>query len=780
MDKILLDGAMGTRLLQAGMETGQLPEVWGMTHPEVLERIHREYVEAGAEIILADTFCANPLKLKGSGWEAEEVIQSNVRTAGKAAGGRARVALDIGPLGKMMEPLGDMTFEEAYRAFARMVRAGAAAGADLVFIETMSDLSEARAAVLAAREHSALPVFVTMTFEKNGRTFSGTEAGAMAVTLDRLGVDALGVNCSLGPAEVRPVVERMLALTDKPLIVKPNAGLPDPETGRYNLDAAEFARQMAVYPALGVRYLGGCCGTGPEYISALRGLGQVAGRKAAARDVLCSKSRVVPLSGVRIIGERINPTGKKRFQQALREGDLDYIMARAVEQEEAGADVLDINVGLPGIDEKRTMEQVVRAVQSVTDLPVMIDSSSPEVIEAGLRAACGRAVINSVNGEEEKLRAILPLARRYGAAVVGLCLDEKGLPAGAEERLQIARRIVSRAAQEGLAPEDLLIDCLTMTAASAQSQAMETLRAVTRVRRELGTHACLGVSNISFGLPCREILTASFLTMAMYAGLDMPIVNPNRTEILDAVACFRALEGEDQGFESYTRRFALRRGQEQAAAAAPAPEERAEGLLGAVLRGMAGETERLTRALLEDTDPMEVVEKHLIPALDEVGDRYEKGTLFLPQLLSASSAAQRGFAAVKARMTESGRNETQKGPILLATVEGDIHDIGKNIVKVVLENYGYTVVDLGKDVPAERVALEVARLQAPMLGLSALMTTTVPAMEKTIRLVREKCPGCFILVGGAVLTPEHAARIGADAYAGDAKAAADAARRVLG
>ena len=784
MDNLILDGAMGTRLIERGMGAGELPEVWGMLHPEILEGIHREYVDAGSRVIYADTFCANPRKLKNSPYSPEEVIRSNILTAKRAAGNRARVAMDVGPLGAMMAPLGDMAFEEAYDSFARMLKAGEEAGADLCVFETMTDLKEVRAGVLAARENTHMEIWVTMTFEKNGRTFAGTDAGAMALTLDRLGVDALGVNCSLGPGELKEIVEKILRYTDLPVIVKPNAGLPDPETGAYALGSADFAREMAVYPPMGVRMLGGCCGTGSEYIRALAALPPAAPRDKRRADALCSAGHVIDLSGVRVIGERINPTGKKRFQQALREGDMDYIAARAIEQEEAGADLLDINVGLPGIDEKETMLKVIRAVQAVTDLPLMIDSSSPEVIEAALRETCGRAVVNSVSGDEKKLRSILPLVKKYGAMVVGLCMDESGIPDSAEKRVSVGRRIVEAAAGYGIPPQDILLDCLTLTAASMQDQAMETLKAVARVRGELKTHACLGISNISFGLPCRELITSSFLTQALYAGLDMPILNPNQQAIMDAVYCFRALSGEDQGLGAYTSRFADRISPAPAANAntspARAPGPALDPVAEAVIRGLGGETEALVRGLLQTSEPMEVVEKHLIPALDEVGERYDKGRLFLPQLISASSAAQRGFAAVREAIAARGGEEKRKGPILIATVEGDVHDIGKNIVKAVLENYGYAVRDLGKDVPAEAVAKAVRETGCRLLGLSALMTTTVPAMERTIRLVRETCPGCLVMVGGAVLTADHAKRIGADFYARDAKAAADIAKKALG
>lgn len=776
---ILLDGAMGTMLQAAGLGLGERPELFGLEHPEVVEGVHRAYLEAGSRVLYANTFGANAHKLSGTGYTVEEVIAANVSTARRVAGDRAKVALDVGPIGELLEPLGTLSFEEAYEIYGQMVRAGEAAGADLVVFETMTDLAEVRAAVLAAREQSEkkLPIWVTMSFETSGRTFTGTTVACMACTLSALGVDAMGINCSLGPKEILPLIREMGEWTAKPLIVKPNAGLPDPATGQYDMDAAEFARQMEAFTALGVHILGGCCGTTPAFIRALAGL-EPAGpsERPAPRQGVCSAGHMTELSGVRVIGERINPTGKKRFQQALRERDFNYIMERAIEQAEAGADILDINVGLPGIDEPEMMTQVVRAVQSVVDLPLQIDSSDPAAIEAGLRACTGRAIVNSVNAEPENLRRILPLVRKYGAAVVGLTMDKGGIPQSAGERLELARRIVQTALSYGIPKRDVLIDCLTLTISAQQDQAMETLKAVRAVHEQMGLHCVLGVSNISFGLPQRGHVTVSFLTQAMACGLDLPIVNPNQREVMDAVAAFRAISGEDADCGSYIARFA-RQAEEPKPSGAPGGEMTVQD---AILKGLKQETANLTARLLETMDELDVINQKLIPALDVVGERYEKQIIFLPQLINAANAACAGFDLIRDRIAARGGESVSKGKILLATVEGDIHDIGKNIVRVVLENYGYQVLDLGRDVPVQRVVEAAVEQDIRLVGLSALMTTTVESMRRTIAALRESGHPCKVFVGGAVLTPDYAREIGADYYAKDAKASADIAKEVLG
>ena len=777
---ILLDGGMGTMLQAAGLPIGQLPELWNVTRPEAVTAIHRRYVEAGSRVLYTNTFGANRCKAAGCGRSVRELVEGGVRCARAAAEGHdVKVALDIGPTGRLLEPLGDLDFEEACEVFREIVAAGAEAGADLIVIETMSDLNEMRAAVLAAKENSSLPVWATMTFEATGRSFLGVTVGAMALTLTGLGVDALGFNCSLGPKELLGLVRELREWTELPLILKPNAGLPDPATGAYHITPEEFAAELSQAPALGVSILGGCCGTTPEFFraaaAALRDL-RPAPRPNKTRFGVCSATTVAETNAVRVIGERINPTGKKRFQQALREGDIDYIVLRGVEQQDAGADVLDVNVGLPGLDEPEMMRRTVRALQAAVDLPLQIDSSDPRAIEAGLRACCGKAVVNSVNGKAEVLETVLPLCKKYGAAVVGLCMDENGIPQDWRGRVAIARRILDAALAHGVAKEDVFIDCLTLTVSAQQEQAVETLRAVRAVKEELGLHTVLGVSNISFGLPARETITRSFLTQAMYAGLDLPIVNPNQSAMMDAVAAFQVLSGQDRDSEAYIRRFA-------AAPAEAAPVGNGGGEIGldeAIMRGLPREAAALTAKALEEMDELEAVEKLLIPALDRVGERYERGEIFLPQLMKAASAACAGFDLIKTRIAKRGGNAVSKGKIVLATVQGDIHDIGKNIVRVVLENYGYTVVDLGRDVPPQTVVEAAIREDAKLVGLSALMTTTVKSMAETIEALRKSGHDCRIMVGGAVLTEEYAAQIGADYYAKDAKQSADIARKVLG
>ena len=778
-DITILDGATGTMLQASGLPLGELPETWNITHPETVAAIGREYILAGSDIIYTNTFGANRRKAAGSGYSVRELVAAGIACAKKAAEGtNVRVALDIGPIGQLLEPLGTLSFDEAYDIFREMVTAGEEAGADLVVFETMSDLYEAKAAVLAAKENTSLPVWVTMTFEASGRTFVGATVPAMALTLGGLGVDALGFNCSLGPEELLPMSAELRRWTDKPIILKPNAGLPDPATGAYTVTPEAFAGALAGAAELGVSIFGGCCGTTPAYIRALRqaleGKSPIPREQPLCRGV-CSASQTAEFSGVRVIGERINPTGKKRFQQALREGDIAYIQALAVEQQDAGADILDINVGLPGINETEMMEKVVKAVQSVCDLPLQIDASDPAAIEAGLRYTNGRAIVNSVNGRPEVLEAVLPLCRKYGAAVVGLCLDENGIPDSWQGRAAIAERIVRAAEGGGIPREDVLIDCLTLTVSAQQEQAAETLRAVRYVTEEMGLSTVLGVSNISFGLPARENITVSFLTQAMHAGLRFPIVDPNRKAVMDAVAAFRVLSGEDRDSQRYIERFA--EASEASAAPAPAGEM---SISSAISKGLGRETAALTEKALETMTEMEVVDTLLIPALDLVGERYERQEIFLPQLINAAHAACEGFEVIKNRIAQSGAGSVSKGDIVIATVHGDIHDIGKNIVRVVLENYGYNVIDLGRDVPKERVVETVLQKNVRLVGLSALMTTTVSSMAETIAALRAQAPGCRIMVGGAVLTPEYAEEIGADYYAKDAKQAADIAKLALG
>ncbi|MCD8147645.1 MAG: homocysteine S-methyltransferase family protein [Clostridiales bacterium] len=780
---LLLDGAMGTQLQAAGLKLGQRPETLCFTAPEVVTDVHRRYLQAGSDIIYANTFQANGHKLAGTGYGVSEVIHQAVALARAAVEDtRSLVALDVGPIGELLEPLGTLRFEDAYELYREMVTAGEAAGADLVVFETFTDLYDMKAAVLAAKEHTHLPILSTMTFEENHRTFTGCTVPAMALTLEGLGVDAIGFNCSLGPEEIFPLAQELAQWTTLPMVVKPNAGLPDPATNLYTITPEEFSDQLIPYLNLGVQLLGGCCGTTPEFISSLRD--RLAGKtpaprrgKPKPRQGVCCPSHVTELNGVRVIGERINPTGKKRFQQALREYDLNYILERGIEQQDAGADILDVNVGLPGLDEPRMMADVVKALQGVVSLPLQIDSSDPKAIEAGLRVCNGKAIVNSVNGKREVLDTVLPIVKKYGAGVVGLTMDENGVPQTAEARFAIAERILNAALSYGIPREDVYIDCLTLTVSAQQNQAVETLKAVRWVKERLGLHTVLGVSNISFGLPDRIRITQSFLTQAMYCGLDLPIVNPNQAQIMDTIAAYRVLSGEDTDSAAYIQRFA---NTAPSPAVAPTAASAGMDIDTAIAKGLKDECARLTRELLQTKTELEIINELLIPALDRVGDRYEKGEIFLPQLINSANASCEAFEVIKTSILNRGGSSVSKGKIIVATVQGDIHDIGKNIVKVILENYGYQVIDLGRDVPVERVVEETIRQDVHLVGLSALMTTTVSSMSATIQALRDSGHPCKIWVGGAVLTPEYAAEIGADYYAKDAKQSVDIAKEVLG
>ena len=777
---LFLDGGMGTMLQQSGVSLGKVPEELNIREPDVILDIHRQYIEAGADVIYANTFSANRYKLRDSAYSVCELVTAGIQNARRAAAGTGcRVALDIGPIGQLLEPNGNLSFEEAYDIFREMLLAGEAAGADLVVFETMTDLLEVKAAVLAARECTKLPVWCTMTFEENGRTFTGTSIPSMGLTLTALGVDALGFNCSLGPKKMVPFVKELAKWTPLPLILKPNAGLPNLNSNTYDMDAAEFAAEMTEALPYGACILGGCCGTTPEFIRTIKkefGGCTPAPRDYAPKFALCSASHLLEVDGVCIVGERINPTGKKRFKEALQNHNIGYILTQALEQVEAGAKILDVNVGLPGIDEKALMVEVVKELQSVVDVPLQIDSSNAEVLEAALRVYNGKPLVNSVNGEPAVLARILPLVKKYGASVIGLCMDENGIPLTAEERFVIAKRIVETAASYGIPKEDLYIDCLTLTASVQQKEVMETLRAMTMVKEQLGVKTTLGVSNISFGLPNRPLINTTFLTMAMQHGLDLPIINPNLPVMTGAIDAFNVLTNRDVGSKQYLEKYG-----EQAASAAAAPVKASEPTLDyAVLNGLKDAAKEQTKKLLASMEAMDIVNQILIPTLDEVGIQFETGKLFLPQLLQSATAAQAAFDVIKERISSQKTETIQKGRIIVATVKGDVHDIGKNIVKVILENYGYDVIDLGKDVPIETVVEETIRRDVKLVGLSALMTTTVVNMEQTIRALREAVPDVTIWVGGAVLTPDYAKEIGADFYAKDAKQSVDIAKQVLG
>ena len=794
---ILLDGGMGTMLQAAGLKLGARPEELNITDPALIEGIHTQYAAAGSRIVNANTFGASAHKLAGSAYTLEQIITAGIENCKRAcAPYGALTALDVGPLGELLEPSGTLAFEDAVAEYARIVKAGEAAGADLIFFETYTDLYELKAALLAAKENTRLPILASMSFEAGGRTFTGCTVESFAATARGLGADAVGINCSLGPKEIFPMAKRLAEAVpgNFPVFVKPNAGLPRADGSGYDITPQLFALQMKPYRELHLFAAGGCCGTTPEFIKLLNGTfaGCTPGRPAHRMpSVLCTPVDTVTVDGITVVGERINPTGKKRFQQALREGDMNYVLEQAVSQAEAGAQVLDVNVGAPGVDEPVLMEQVVKALQSVTSLPLQLDSSNVEALARGLRVYNGKPIVNSTNGEPEKLAAILPLCKKYGAAIVGLAIDEKGIQPKAADRVAIARRITEAALAAGIPREDIYIDCLTLTASAQQEDVLATVQALEACKKELGVRTVLGVSNISFGLPCRTYLNTTFLTMAMYAGLDLAIMNPSSEEMMAAVYAYNVLTNRDKQSTKYIERFADRvpasTALAQAAKAAPAASAAETELTGpyaalmkAVEKGLKGDAAAHTRALLAEKQPLEVVDEALIPALDIVGAKYEKGTLFLPQLLQAASAAQSAFEEIKTAIAQKGEGSASKGRIVLATVKGDVHDIGKNIVRVILENYGFEVLDLGRDVPVETVVDTVREKDVHLVGLSALMTTTLKSMEETIAALHAAQLDCKIMVGGAVLTPEYAEKIGADWYAKDAKRSADIAKEFFG
>ena len=795
---ILLDGGMGTMLQAAGLKLGARPEELNITDPALIEGIHGQYAAAGSRIVNANTFGASAHKLAGSAYTLEQVITAGIENCKRAcAPYGALTALDVGPLGELLEPSGTLAFEDAVAEYARIVKAGEAAGADLIFFETYTDLYELKAALLAAKENTHLPILASMSFEAGGRTFTGCTVESFAATARGLGADAVGINCSLGPKEIFPMAKRLAEAVpgNFPVFVKPNAGLPRADGSGYDITPQLFALQMKPYRELHLFAAGGCCGTTPEFIKLLNGT--FAGCSTPGRpahrmpSVLCTPVDTVTVDGITVVGERINPTGKKRFQQALREGDMNYVLEQAVSQAEAGAQILDVNVGAPGVDEPVLMEQVVKALQSVTSLPLQLDSSNVEALARGLRVYNGKPIVNSTNGEPEKLAAILPLCKKYGAAIVGLAIDEKGIQPKAADRVAIARRITEAALAAGIPREDIYIDCLTLTASAQQEDVLATVQALEACKKELGVRTVLGVSNISFGLPCRTYLNTTFLTMAMYAGLDLAIMNPSSEEMMAAVYAYNVLTNRDKQSTKYIERFADRvpasTALAQAAKAAPAASAAEAELTGpyaalmkAVEKGLKGDAAAHTRALLAEKQPLEVVDEALIPALDIVGGKYEKGTLFLPQLLQAASAAQSAFEEIKTAIAQKGEGSASKGRIVLATVKGDVHDIGKNIVRVILENYGFEVLDLGRDVPVETVVDTVREKDVHLVGLSALMTTTLKSMEETIAALHAAKLDCKIMVGGAVLTPEYAEKIGADWYAKDAKRSANIAKEFFG
>ncbi len=765
-----LDGGMGTLLQENGLLPGEATELWNISHPEVVTAIHKAYYDCGSNIIATNTFGANSLKYDDK--RLESIIKAavgNAKEARKLSSGKQDkfIALDIGPTGRLIKPYGDLDFEDAIEIFAKTVRLGKQFGADLVIIETMNDSYETKAAVLAAKENCDLPIFVSNAYGEDGKLMTGATPDVMAAMLEGLGVDAIGVNCSFGPEKLIPVVNRLLEVSSLPVIFKPNAGLPCERCGKteYNVLPDEFAARVSDMLKKGVRIAGGCCGTTPEYIKALvkaaSGIEPLPVTEKKMTVVASSSGTVTIGKKPVLIGERINPTGKKRLKEALREKDFGYILKEGISQEEAGAHILDVNAGLPDINETEMLSEIVERLQAVSLLPVQVDTSSPEAMEKALRIVNGKAMINSVNGKEESMRSVFPIAKKYGGVIVALTLDENGIPDTAEGRVQIAERILRTAAEYGIPKKDIIFDTLAMTVSADKNAPGTTLRAMKEIKTRLGCNTSLGVSNVSYGLPERDKVNAAFFTLALENGLSAAIMNPFSKEMKDAYYAFNALSGNDENCAEY---IAYASGLEKTETKYEAPAELS--LFDSIKKGLSSSAASATRKLLETERGLDIVNNEIIPALDEVGRGYEAKTVYLPQLLMSADAAKNAFEVIK----ESASNGSAKTKcrVVLATVKGDIHDIGKNIVKLLLENYGFAVTDLGKDVPPEKICETVKKLDAPLVGLSALMTTTVPAMEKTIKLLHKEAPSCRIVVGGAVLNEEYANRIGADRYASDA------------
>lgn len=773
---LFFDGGMGTLLQERGLGPGELPETWNLIHPDVIRDIHRSYIEAGSDIVLTNTFGANALKFHDDGCSLEEIVKKGVENVKRAAeeakvGRTVYTALDMGPTGKLLKPMGDLDFETAYEAFKEVAVWGEEAGADLIHIETMSDTYELKAAVLAAKENTSLPVFATAIFDERGKLLTGADVPSVVALLEGLRADAIGINCGMGPEQMLPVLEQFLKYSSLPVIVKPNAGLPKQKNGQtyYDVDPEQFAGLMKQVVQMGAVVVGGCCGTTPDHIRMMRELcGKMPAVPVTEKSftVVSSYGQSVFLgSGSRIIGERINPTGKKRFKQALKEHDLDYILREGITQQDNGAHILDVNVGLPDIDEPALMKEVVQELQSVTNLPLQIDTVDGEAMEAALRIYNGKAMVNSVSGKQESMDTVFPLIKKYGGVVIGLTLDEGGIPGDADGRVRIAEKIIREAEKYGIRKKDIVIDALAMTISSEPEGAKVTLETLRRLRDELHVCTVLGVSNISFGLPSRPVINSSFYTMAMMNGLSAGIINPASEEMMRAWYAYHALMNLDPNCENYIGKYA---------SAAPAVSTAAQtgkssmGLQEAIIKGLREEAHSVTVSMAEEREPLEIINSELIPALNRVGEGFEKGTVFLPQLLMSAEAAKSAFAVLKDRMDQSGEVQEKIGTVVLATVKGDIHDIGKNIVKVLLENYSFDVIDLGKDVPPEQIVETVLSKNVRLVGLSALMTTTVVSMEETIKQLREKAPGCRVMVGGAVLNQDYADMIGADFYGKDA------------
>lgn len=807
---LFFDGGMGTLLQEKGLAPGELPETWNLTHPQEICEIHRQYIESGSEIILTNTFGANALKFHDDSCSLEEIINaavSHVKTAEQEAhlktGERRKIytALDVGPTGKLLKPMGDLEFETAYEAFKEVMILGEKAGADLIHIETMSDTYELKAAVLAAKENTDLPVFATAIFDERRKLLTGADVSSVVALLEGLGVDALGINCGMGPKQMFPVLEEIMKYSSVPVIVKPNAGLPKQRDGKtyYDVSEDEFAAYMEQIVQMGACVIGGCCGTTPEHIRAMKERCKNAELVPVTEKeftVVSSYGQSVILGeGSKIIGERINPTGKKRFKQALKEHDLDYILREGIVQQDQGAHILDVNVGLPDIDEPALMEEVIQELQSVVNLPLQIDTVDTEAMEKALRIYNGKAMVNSVSGKMDSMKTVFPLVKKYGGVVIGLTLDENGIPADADGRIKIAEKIIRTAAEYGIKKKDLVIDALAMTISSEPEGAKVTLETLRRLRDDIGVNTVLGVSNISFGLPCRPIVNAAFYTMAMFNGLSAGIINPSSEDMMKSWYAYHALLGLDSNCERYIEKYAnavvtsgvikesasFENGQGSGRIGQKGNSENGTNLTlqEAIEKGLKEDAGKITTTLVETNAPLAIINEELIPALNHVGDGFEKGTVFLPQLLMSAEAAKCAFAVLKEKMEKSGEVREKKGTVILATVKGDIHDIGKNIVKVLLENYSFDVIDLGKDVPPEKIVETACEKQVRLVGLSALMTTTVVSMEETIRMLRERKPDCKVMVGGAVLNQEYADMIGADFYGKDAMQSVHYAEKIF-
>ena len=782
---LIFDGAMGTMLQEYGMKPGTNPESLNIEDPALIRRIHSDYLEAGADILSTNTFGANRYKLQGTGYAVAEVVKAAVLNArGAIAGRKGYVALDLGPVGKMMKPVGLLDFEEAYDLFREQVIAGEEAGADLIIIETMSDLGEMRAAVLAAKENSDLPVVATMTFSEDGRTLMGTDPEIMVLSLEALGIDALGVNCSLGPKDLAPLVERILAFSHTPVIVQANAGLPVSGKGRlsYSVGPEEYLGFAKGFVERGVAIIGGCCGTTPEYIRGLSTLRSVYQKPAPVErgNYVCSAQRMVRLDGrVSLIGERINPSGNKALKAAFLAGNHGAAVKEAFTQVQSGAEILDVNTSLPQIDEAKFMTDIIDSFSGLIDAPLQFDSTRPEVLEKALRRYSGVAIVNSVNGKESSMKAIYPLVKKYGAYVVALCLDEEGIPGDAEGRIKVARKLAEKAKSRGIGEDRLIVDCLVLTASAQQKGVMETLKALKHIKSHTKSLTTLGLSNVSYGLPFRSLINRTYLAMALGAGLDTVIINPGAEGVRDTLMAFNVLANHDEGAVAYIAYNQEKEGGTSPAGPGPKKEKAPDTIQSCLLEGNTEGILTLTRALLAEKTPISIVDDHLVPALDEIGQMFERKTIFLPQLIRAAETVGKAFELIREKLRESSEVIETKGTIVLATVRGDIHDIGKNLVKVLLENYGYEVLDLGKDVPVERIIEVVKSRDVRLVGLSALMTTTVSAMEDTINALRNENLPVKVFVGGAVLTDAYSKVIGADFYCKDARAGVKVAGEVF-